>query len=94
MMTTLNNFEIQSNLSHHIIQNSLLSCDVCAIPHRVMRVPPMTVVVRAFPLGEGEARLVATGPPFVLHEASAAFPRAASRIAAIVTILWATSIHN
>merc|ERR1719323_657380 len=70
------------------------SCDVCAIPHRVMRVPPVAVMVRAFPLGEGEACLVATGPMLILHETSAAFPRAASRITAIVTILLATFIHE
>merc|ERR1719166_513589 len=70
------------------------SCDVCAIPHTVMRVPPVAVTVRAFPLGEGEACLVATGPMLVLHETSAAFPRAASRITAIVTILLAAFIHE
>merc|ERR1711963_899021 len=68
--------------------------DVCAIPHWVTRVDPMTVVVGPLPPRELEACLIASGPMLVLHVTSAAFPRAASRMTAIETILLATPYAN
>jgi len=63
-------------------------------PHWVTRVDPMTVVPRPLPTRELEACLIASGPMLVLPVTPAAFPRAASRITAIETILLATSVFK
>jgi len=86
-------YPMQTSVQTFIIHWAF-SCNVCAIPHKMMRVSPVAVTVRAFPLGELEASLVATGPMLVLQITSAAFSRAAARIAAIVTILCATVVHK
>lgn len=52
-----------------------LSGNICAIPHRVMGVHPMSMVIRALPLRKGEACFVTTGPPRIFDVTSAALPR-------------------
>lgn len=70
----------------------VLGGDICAIPDRVIRSFPRSVVVGTFPLRVGEASLITTSPTIVLHKTSAALSRAAARIATIEAILLATSI--